>query len=162
MLLYSWSIPKRLFNQQLRSSESATTKKYTFSMHFSGPLPFLSSQLSAIAWYDDAIEKKNWVSFYQIFDCILNCINWIYTKLCIKLYSVKIGLFSARKRYDEMNGISRVNRGINISDMKDRNYMQPVTFDKKWLILVVFLDSNRKWLDSYWLTGQLQQYQYDD
>jgi hypothetical protein len=32
----------------------------------------------------------------------------------------------ARRRYNEMHGISNVNKGNYISDMKDRNYMQPV------------------------------------
>lgn len=34
---------------------------------------------------------------------------------------------SAQKRYNEMHGISTANKGNFISDMKDRNYMQPVS-----------------------------------
>ena len=44
-------------------------------------------------------------------------------------YQYSVGhtdLLLARRRYNEMNGISNVNRGNYISDMKDRNYMQPV------------------------------------
>jgi len=39
----------------------------------------------------------------------------------------------ARRRYNEMNGISNVNRGNFISDMKDRNYMQPIRTENGWI-----------------------------